>query len=288
MTRPAARRFALPIALAVALAGCHGRGDSAKGDPRMFDDLVRQFLYYPVRLADDAPLPYYAKDAREVRMDAADGNRIHGLYWPAAAGRPTILFLHGNAQSVFEWALIREEFHPLDCGLFLIDYPGYGKSTGTPSEAALYAAGRAALAWLAGEAVPASRTVVFGKSLGGGVTGEIAQGAEVLGVVLESTFRSIPSVVARLLPMVPAGAVFRAERYDTASKIGNLRAPVLVIHGTDDELIPVAEGKALFDLAHEPKRLYLVPGAGHNDVSMVAGDAYGRTLRAWLDGLPAK
>ena len=251
----------------------------------MLDELIQRFLYYPETLPADAPLPYYARSAREVFLEAADGDRVHALYWPAEPGRPTVLFLHGNAQSVFEWALVREDIAAMDCGLLLLDYPGYGKSTGRPTEASLYAAGRAALAWLAREGVPPARTIVFGKSLGGGVAGEIARDADLAGVVLESTFRSIPSVLSRLLPMIPASAVFKGERYDTAAKIGRFRAPVLVVHGTRDDLIPVEEGKALYDLAREPKQLYLVPGAGHNDVAMVAGAEYGRTLRKWLDGI---
>lgn len=253
----------------------------------MLESLIQRFLYWPERLPPDAPLPPWAAGAREVFLDAADGNRIHALHWPAPAGRPTLLFLHGNAQTVFEWSMVRRDLEPLDCGLLLPDYPGYGKSTGRPSEDSCCAAGRACLAWLGREGVAPFRTIVFGKSLGGGVAGEIAQGADLLGVVLESTFRSIPDVAARLLPMVPVGALARTERYDTAAKIGRFRAPVLVVHGTDDDLIPVEEGRALHDLAPEPKRLWLVPGAGHNDVSLVAGAGYGRTLREWLDGIEA-
>jgi pimeloyl-ACP methyl ester carboxylesterase len=251
----------------------------------MLESLVQRFLYWPERLPVDAPPPPWAQGSREVFMDAPDGNRIHALHWPAAVGRPTLLFLHGNAQTVFEWAMIRRELAPMDCGLLLLDYPGYGKSTGRPSEASCCAAGRAALEWLGREGVPPASTIVFGKSLGGGVAGEIAQDADLMGVVLESTFRSIPSVAARLLPMVPVGSLFQSERYDTASKLARFRAPVLVVHGTDDDLIPVAEGQGLFDLAREPKRLWLIPGAGHNDVSQVAGPEYGRVLREWVDGL---
>lgn len=251
------------------------------------DGLIRRFLYYPERLPIDAPLPPHALGAQEVFLDAADGNRIHALHWPAPQGRPTLLFLHGNAQTVFDWALVRQDLAPLDCGLLLPDYPGYGKSTGRPSEASLYAAGHAAMSWLAARGVPPSRTILFGKSLGGGVAGEIARDAPVLGVVLESTFRSIPSVARRLIPVIPVGGLFRGELYDTASKIASIPSPILIIHGTADGLIPIDEGRALYDLAREPKRLWQVPGAGHNDVAWRAGPAaYGRVLREWVDGLP--
>ncbi|MCZ7584283.1 MAG: alpha/beta hydrolase [Deltaproteobacteria bacterium] len=210
----------------------------------MFDTIVRRFLYYPTRLPRDAGPPSYARGAREVFFRAGDGNEIHALYWPAPEGRPTILFFHGNAQTVFEWALIHEELAPLECGLFLVDYPGYGKSTGEPSEASLYAAGQAALKHLTdGEKIDEARIVIFGKSLGGGVTAEVAKGRRVMGIVLESTFTSIPSVARLLLPMIPSDALLASERYESLKKLSEITVPVLVVHGDRDELIPVDEGK---------------------------------------------
>lgn len=251
----------------------------------MMESIVRKFLYYPETYERNAPLPPYVQGAEEVWLPSSDGNEIHGLYWPARANRPTILFFHGNAQSVFEWALIRDEFSPLDCGLLLIDYPGYGKSTGQPHEEALYAAGHAALQWLINNLENEQKNIiVFGKSLGGGVAAEIVgKNSAVLGLILESTFRSIPSVLSQLLPMIPAGSVLKSENYDTAAKIGAIDLPLLLVHGVNDELIPLREAKELFGLANEPKQLYLVERAGHNDVSIQAGPEYGRTLRQWLD-----
>ena len=252
----------------------------------MIESLVQRFLYYPVVLDRNAPMPYYVKGAREVWMKSGDGNEIHGLYWAPPIDRPTLLFFHGNAQSVFEWALIFEEFEPMECGLLLIDYPGYGKSSGKPSEAGLYAAGQAAYDWLIGEAkTPADKIIAFGKSLGGPVASKVAHDNAVMGLILESTFESIPAVARKLIPILPADAVFRSERYDTASRIEAIGVPVMVVHGTDDDLIPVEQGQALYNAAREPKKLYLVDGAGHNDVSMVAGQIYGRTLAQWLDSI---
>jgi fermentation-respiration switch protein FrsA (DUF1100 family) len=180
--------------------------------------------------------------------------------------------------------LVAQELAPLECGLLLIDYPGYGKSSGSPTEAGLYAGGRAALDWLV-ERATEKQVFVLGKSLGGGVASEIVQGRGLLGLVLESTFRSIPSVASYLLPMIPTDAVLQTERYDTASRMASIDLPVLVVHGTADTLIPVEEGKALHELAKGPKELFLVRGAGHNDVSLVAGSSYAETLKRWLDGL---
>lgn len=248
----------------------------------MIEQLIRRFLYYPEPLDVDAPLPPYIRGAAEVWIDTPAGAQVHALHWPAPAGRPTILFFHGNAQTVFEWALIRDELAPLDCGLLLVDYPGYGKSPGLPSEPTNYDAGHGALAWLIAAGVPPARIVIFGKSLGGGVTTEIAQGHKLCGVVLESTFTSLAAVVRRLIPFLPAGSL-KSEIYDSAAKLARLDAPLLVVHGTADEIIPFEEGEKLFAAAREPKQFFRVEGAGHNDVSLVAGSAYGRTLRAWLD-----
>ena len=177
--------------------GCDGRGRQ-KGEA-MIDNLIRNFLYYPIVRDSQDKLPGYIRGADEVWMNSSDGNRIHALHWPAPAGRPTILFFHGNAQSVFEWALIVEEFESMECGLLLVDYPGYGKSTGSPSEAGLYASGQAAWNWLVSEAKIAPEFIVaFGKSLGGPVASKVAHDNRVMGLVLESTFMSIPAVAQRL------------------------------------------------------------------------------------------
>lgn len=253
----------------------------------MDQDDYRGMLYYPDRLPVDLPPPRWAAGAREVWMRAGDGVRIHGLWWPEPEGRPVILFLHGNAQEVYSWSLVREDLEELDCRLLVIDYHGYGKSDGVPHEAGLYADGRAAMTWLREQGVPPSRTVVFGKSLGGAVACEIAAEENLLGLVLESTFTSLASVAHRLFPFTHMWMP-DMETYDSISKLPGSRSPLLVIHGELDELIPVEEGIALYDTAGEPKELFLVPGAGHNDVSMAAGGRYGAILRRWLDGVTAE
>jgi uncharacterized protein len=252
----------------------------------MLGGLIKRFLYYPMKIERDKALPHYIEGAEEVFFKVENGNEMHALHWPAGEGRPTILFLHGNAQTVFEWALIRDELAPMDCGLFLIDYPGYGKSAGDPSEMSLYAAGYAAMkTMMEDKGIAESDIIVFAKSLGGGVATQITQDRKVKGLILESTFTSIPSVASALFPMLPTGLAFKSEIYDSASKLKNIHVPVLVVHGTIDEIIPFKEGERLFALANEPKEFYVVKGAGHNDVSMTVGDEYGQRLRTWLDGI---
>ncbi len=249
----------------------------------MFEFMIRRFLYYPDRIPEDADLPPHCSDAREVWIETSNGDRVHALYWPARTGDPTILFFHGNAQTVYEWSFIREDFESIQAGLLLIDYPGYGKSTGSPSEASLYSAGLAAWEWLESKGVLSKDIILFGKSLGGGVAVETALKKSPGGLILESTFRSIPSVAKILLPMIPADALFKKERYDSIAKIGEISCPVLVIHGSRDGLIPVEEGEALYQAANPPKEIYIVPSADHNNVSLVGGKEYGRRINAWIE-----
>lgn len=223
-------------------------------------------------------------------MNASDGNEIHGLYWPPPAPegekRPTLLFLHGNAQTVFEWAMVRADLQVLGAGMLLIDYPGYGKSRGSPTESSLYAAGRAALTWLVDtRATPLADIVVFGKSLGGGVATELCVDTAVRGLILESTFCSVPAVARRLIPFMPESLEFKSERYPSIERMARITAPVLVIHGDRDTLIPVRQGRELYDRASEPRQLYIVAGAGHNDVAATAGPDYGARIRDWLESL---
>ena len=249
---------------------------------RDFSKMVRSFLYYPDRLPPEMPPPSWAAGSEEVWMECDDGVRTHGLWWGEPENGPVILFLHGNAQEVYSWSLVHRELLPLECRMLLIDYHGYGKSGGEPHEAGLYLDGRAAMRWLSHKGIEDKEIIIFGKSLGGAVACEIAQGRELKALILESTFTSLAGVASRLFPMLPDGASL-GEEYASIDKIGDVKCPILVIHGDMAELIPIVEGKTLFEAAPEPKELYLVPGAGHNDVFMVAGSGYAGRIGTFLD-----
>ena len=245
---------------------------------------LRRFLYYPERLAARLPLPPHAAGAEEAWIPTVDGETLHGVYWPAPAGRPTVLFFHGNAGHAFGWALVHEDLAALEAGLLVVDYRGYGKSSGRPTEVGLALDADASLDWLVARGVATPDVVLFGKSLGGAVAVELARKAAVLGLVLESTFTSIPAVARHLFPVFPVGDLF-PDRFDSLSKMPEVRCPIFVVHGRDDALIPVEEGQRLFDAATGRRDLWIVGGADHNDVSWVAGSAYGQRLRGWLDGV---
>lgn len=248
------------------------------------DSTAEKYLYYPERLPPGMPPPRWAAGSEEAWIETEDGVRIHGLWWSRPSGRPVVLFLHGNAQEAYSWSLVRHELAPMDCRMLLIDYRGYGKSEGDPSEKGLYLDGAAALRWLEEQGVEPEQLLVFGKSLGGAVACEISQGLPLKGLILESTFTSLRSVARNLFP-AGAGYVPLEGAFDSLEKLPRITCPLLVVHGDEDALIPASEGMDLFEAANEPKQLYLVCGAGHNDVSMVGGREYGEHLRSWLDRL---
>ncbi len=244
---------------------------------------LESYLYYPERMPPDLPPPPWAGNAQEVWLGTDDGVRIHGLWWGEPADDGAILFLHGNAQDAYQWSPVHEELGGLGRRMLLIDYRGYGKSEGEPRERGLYSDGRAALEWLRDSGVDDEDIVVIGKSLGGAVACGICGGLPLRGLVLESTFTSLLAVARNLFPFQHPDQP-RPESYNSQSKLRDIHCPVLVIHGDADMLIPVREGMALYAAANSPKELYVVEGAGHNDVSLVAGEEYVRRIRNWLEG----
>jgi uncharacterized protein len=243
------------------------------------------FIYYPSRSLDGAPsdlnLPY-----RDLVFQAEDGVTLHGWWVPGRTG-PTWLWLHGNAGNIGHrlenLALLHEK---LGVSVFLFDYRGYGRSGGRPSEAGLYRDGAAALAQVRAlpDADPA-RIVLFGRSLGAAVAVELATREPVRGLILESPFTSIRAMARLALPGVPLGPLLRT-RYDSLAKIECLRAPLLVLHSPTDEVVPYAQGEALYAAAPEPKRFHAIGGgAGHNDTYRRGGEAYWQALHEFLASL---
>jgi len=217
----------------------------------------------------------------EVFVHTEDGVRVHAFWLPAPGATRAILFLHGNAGNASHRLPNAAQLAALDAHVLLADYRGYGRSEGRPSERGVYADARAALAHLTDErGVPEERVVVFGRSLGGGVAVDLARGRALAGLILESTFTSITDVArASFGPL--AGVLGR--RFDSASKVGELRCPLLFFHGDRDTIVPYELGRQLFEQAPEPKNFETLHGAGHNDTVEVGGRPYFERIRRFLD-----
>ncbi len=247
----------------------------------MRTSFVERGIFQPTRDVELAPEDVGLR-GEDVFLDTEDGVRIHAYWLPAPAADRAILFLHGNAGNASHRLPNAAALVGLACHVLLLDYRGYGRSEGKPSEQGSYRDARAALDHLLGErGIPADRVVIFGRSLGGAVAVDLAQGRALAGVVLESTFTSA-GAVARTIFGRPA-AWLMGNRFDSAGKIADLRSPLLFFHGDRDDIVPFELGQQLFELAPEPKAFETIRGAGHNDTVMVGGRAYLERFRQFLD-----
>lgn len=201
----------------------------------------------------------------DVFLTTNDGTRIHAWHLPAEDARGTVLFLHGNAGNLSDRYHWLRAMNGLGMDVLAIDYRGYGKSAGTPDEAGLYEdAETAYLHLLENRRVRPETLVVYGTSLGGGPACDLASRFPCAGLVLQSTFSSLPDVAETMVPL-PTGP-FMANRFDNLEKIAAVEAPKLFIHSRTDEVIPYDLGKRLYDEARVPKRLVTLDKVGHNDV----------------------
>ncbi len=218
----------------------------------------------------------------DVELHTADGVRLHGWYLPAADARGTLLFLHGNAGNVSHRLDTLRVFHDLGLAVLIIDYRGYGRSEGKPSEQGLQRDVLAAwdhLVEVRGE-TPA-RIVVFGRSLGASLAAWLAAHRPVAGLILESAFISVPELAAELYWWLPARRLARL-RHDTLDAVARVQAPVLVAHSPDDEIIPYRHGRTLYEAAPSAKQFLQLRG-DHNSGFLLSGTDYVHGLAAFLD-----
>jgi len=220
-------------------------------------------------------------------FSAEDGPRLHGWWCSPAAevagggGGMVLLFFHGNAGNLSHRAELVLRLAALPAEVLIVGYRGYGRSEGKPSEAGLYRDARAAWRYLTEErGVAADRIVLFGKSLGGAVAVDLATQVQAAGLIVESSFTSVPDMAGRHFPFVPRFLI--RTRMDSLSKIRAIDCPKLFIHSRSDEVVPYALGRRLYEAAPEPKRFYEVVGASHNETSLVGGEAYFASLGEFL------
>ena len=191
-----------------------------------------------------------------------------------------MLVFHGNAGNIGDRVLHAELLTAAGFDVLLFDYRGYGNSGGRPDEQGTYRDARAALRWLLSRPdVDRARLLYLGESLGGAVALELALEHPPAGLVLLSAFTSVRDMARRHYGVIPNAVV--PDAYPSLRLIGALRAPLLVLHGEDDMIVPLEHGRALFDAAPEPKRLHVVRGAGHNDVVSLAGRELAAEIAAW-------
>lgn len=229
-------------------------------------------VYFPYRKMEGDP-SMLGLGYEEVWFEADDGTSLFGWYVPAGNGRGTLLFLHGNAGNISHRLDSIEIFHSMGLNLFIFDYRGYGRSGGSPDEADIYDDARCAWKYLMDEkGARPGEIIIFGRSLGAAVAAHLASRTAPGGLIAESGFVSVKALVKTFYAhMVPPFLV--RCRYDTLAYLRKVRVPVLVIHSQEDELIPFAHGRALFDAANEPKTFLPIRGS-HNHGFMASGRLY--------------
>ena len=200
----------------------------------------------------------------EVKIATADGERLDG-WWrpPPATERGVVLFLHGTPGTVPDQVWRLDQLKQSGLGILAIDWRGYGGSTGDPTELGLRADARAGFDFIRA-AAPQSKIAVFGESLGTGPAVALARDRPVAGVLLNAPYASVRRLFElRGLP-IPYRWLMK-DPFDSEALVGGVTAPLLILHGTDDPAIPVAEAHRLYDAAHEPKMIFIADGAGHLD-----------------------
>ncbi len=245
--------------------------------------LAETLLFFPDSSDPGAPPFVAGVEGRDVDLVAEDGVRIHGWWWDAGDEAPAVVFFHGNAGNLAMRVSTAEGLVARGLSVFVLSYRGYGRSEGRPSEEGVLRDGRAALEWVADELSGTHRVVLHGRSLGGFVAAGVGVEEPVAGVVMESSFTTLYDIAREVYPIVPRFLLGRLRgHFDNLDAVSRIEAPVLVVHGSADALIPPEMGERLHRRARQADRWMPVEGAGHNDLPFVAGGDYFDEVAAFV------
>jgi fermentation-respiration switch protein FrsA (DUF1100 family) len=242
-----------------------------------------RLVYFPQIGRDVALTPQsYGLAHQALRIATEDHEQLQAWWVPAAQPRGAVLLFHGNAGNISMRIDYLVMFNRIGYSTLIIDYRGYGASTGTPSEAGTYRDAEAAWRWLREmQGVAPHDIVVFGESLGGAVASWLAARHAPRALILASTFTSVPDLGAEVYPFLPVRLISRIS-YDNRENLRAVRAPVLIAHSPEDDIIPFAHGRRLFEAANEPKAFLELAG-GHNDGFIFMRDAWVQALAVFLE-----
>jgi len=244
-----------------------------------------RFIFFPPRYPEGFSSPQaYGLQLEEIWVTARDGVRLNGWFLSQPASPRVLVWFHGNAENIGMGLDHMRALSRLGVNILAIDYRGYGKSEGSPDEAGVYQDGDAAYRFVVeGRRFEARKVFVYGHSLGGAVAIDVASQRECGGLIVESSFTTV-GAMARLMFHLPFTEYLPRSRFDSLAKIARVRAPVLVIHGTRDQVIPCAMGRKLYEAAPQPKSFLAIEGAEHDDPYVVGGEVYWQRLAQFVQG----
>jgi len=240
-------------------------------------------IYFPDKIIIQTP-DALGLGYEERFIETDDGIRLHAWYIPKQGARFTVLHFHGNGGNISHRLHLYKLWHDMGLGVFALDYRGFGRSLGHPSETGLYADARAAWRELTDSlAAPHDRIIIAGRSLGCAPAAYLAAQTDAAGLVLETPFTSLPDMADKLYPWLPARFLVRTQ-FNNMKRIPDVNTPVLIITAEGDQIIPQWMGQRLFEAASEPRQ-YTVLAGGHNDFDQLSGREYLRTWSQFLKSI---
>jgi uncharacterized protein len=239
-----------------------------------------QFAFFPTTGEDATPADFGARfDA--LTIDTSDGERLHAWSLPADTPRAYIVYFHGNGGNLSVWAPILVGLAGRGYSLLAVDYRGYGRSTGRPSERGLYRDVDAVVGYAAAHRTPGVPLVYWGRSLGTAMAAHAATVKPPDRIVLEAGFPDAATLM-RASPLMALLLRFSSYRFATVDMMQGVKAPVLVMHGDRDGVIPFGVGRALFDRLADPKQFVTIRGGDHNDAVPPDAAAYWSAVDAFI------
>ena len=245
----------------------------------ILENIHSSLIFYPSREFVSSP----AQDGiehEEVFINTPDGEKLHGYFFPASEEtNKTVIYLHGNAQNVSSWYIAPVEIQKhVPVNFLLIDYRGYGKSTGKPTMEGVIIDAQAMYKYLIDKGFKAEDISVYGRSIGGAISLELAMREKVKSVVVQSSFISLREIAKEMFPFIP-NVLVKNNLWNSQEIIKTINIPVLISHGDKDEIVSVSHSYKLFEFANEPKKLIILKGASHNDISSCLTEEYFTALK---------